>query len=240
MQRCQSRPFQSYASLAGCNNLPIVVTWFQSYTSLTGCNFATNEKIKNALRFQSYASLAGCNFACHLEVAPTPTFNLTHPLRGATGAAVVCTYLSSHFQSYASLAGCNIYVLNLPPHHVTFNLTHPLRGATAILYITRIIFLCVIVHFYWYGLFNAVVAYLLHRIHPQSLLFIGAKFPVNLCEFDVRTSHIQYYYTIFYISVLTLTFSPRLKQGVLRRTLINKKSNKRNSPLVALFYFGYL
>ena len=82
-----------------------------------------------------------------------------------------------------------------------------------------------------------MVTYLLHRIHLQLLLFIGAKFPVNLCVFDVRTSHIQYYYTIFYISVLTLTFSPRLKQGALRRNLINKKSNKRNTPLVALFYF---
>ena len=45
------------------------------------------------------------------------TFNLTHPLRGATviGRGILDNYLS-------------------------FNLTHPLRGATAILYITRIIF----------------------------------------------------------------------------------------------------
>ena len=144
------------------------------------------------------------------------------------------------FQSYASLAGCNHRIVTFDIGNINFNLTHPLRDATAILYSTRIIFLCVIVHFYWYGLFNAVVAYLLHRIHPQSLLFIGAKLPVNLCVLDVRTSHIQYYYTIFYISVLTLTFFPRLKQVVLRRNLINKKSNKRNTPLVALFYFGYL
>ena len=54
---------------------------------------------------------------------------------------------------------------------------------------------CNIVHFYWYGLSTSMVTYLLHRIHPQSLLFIGAKLPVNLCVFDVRTSHIQYYYT---------------------------------------------
>ena len=102
----------------------------------------------------------GMRLSSNLRIA---YFNLTHPLRDATEqmrprkkqTAISILRIPCWMQRTRKNFNLTHPLLDATARRLSaklcrrcFNLTHPLRDATAILYITRIIFLCVIVHFY--------------------------------------------------------------------------------------------
>ena len=125
-------PISIHAPLAGCdfNLVTDCHSFFISiHTPLAGCDLRSAHQDSGTSYFNPRTPY-GVRLTSGQTKAPEPTFQSTHPSRGATAGAELLA-VPGLISIHAPLAGCDLACVLPWIYRALFQSTHPLRGATS-------------------------------------------------------------------------------------------------------------